>query len=77
MFDLGTLGKMELVPGWPGDDVYPPQPMVAQTRFVLEQYETSGGEFEEHIIEGTAHAPHIEKPEAFNMIFHRFIERRR
>jgi pimeloyl-ACP methyl ester carboxylesterase len=34
MFDFGTLGKLGFVPGWPGDDVYPPQPMVSQMRSV-------------------------------------------
>jgi pimeloyl-ACP methyl ester carboxylesterase len=47
MFDFGTLGKMDLVPGWPGDDVFPPQPMVSQTRAVLEQYASEGGAVEE------------------------------
>jgi pimeloyl-ACP methyl ester carboxylesterase len=73
MFDLGALGKMELVPGWPGDDVYPPQPMVSQTRSVLEQYATKGGRFEEHVIQDTAHGPHIEKPDEFNALFHAFL----
>ena len=31
------------VPGWPGADVYPPQPMVAQIRAVLERYAEAGG----------------------------------
>jgi pimeloyl-ACP methyl ester carboxylesterase len=73
MFDLGALGKLELVPGWPGDNVYPPQPMVSQTRDVLEQYAAGGGRFEEHVIQATAHAPHIEKPEEFNALLHAFL----
>ena len=73
MFDMGALGKMELVPGWPGDDIYPPQPMVSQTRHVLEQYAAAGGRFQEHVIEGTAHGPHIEKPDEFNKLFHEFL----
>jgi hypothetical protein len=35
-FDFGTLGKLGYVPGWPGEEVYPPQPMVGQTRSMLE-----------------------------------------
>jgi pimeloyl-ACP methyl ester carboxylesterase len=73
MFDLGALGKMELVPGWPGDDVYPAQPMVSQTRAVLERYADEGGSFQEHVIQDTAHGPHIEEPEAFNRLFHAFL----
>jgi pimeloyl-ACP methyl ester carboxylesterase len=73
MFDFGTLGKMEFVPGWPGDDVYPPQPMVSQTRAVLEQYAANGGRFQQHVIPDTAHGPHIEKPAEFNAVFHPFL----
>jgi len=69
MFDFGALGKLGFVPGWPGDDVYPPQPMVSQTRAALEKY----GPFEEHVIPDTAHSPHIEKPGMFNKLFHAFI----
>ena len=31
-------GSLGAVPGWPGEDVFPPQPMVAQIRAVLERY---------------------------------------
>lgn len=71
MFDFGALGKLGFIPGWPGDDVYPPQPMIAQTRAVFEQY----GAFEEHVIEGTAHSPHIEKPGEFGALFHAFLRK--
>ncbi|MHB1481684.1 MAG: alpha/beta fold hydrolase, partial [Bellilinea sp.] len=63
------------VPGWPGDDIAPPQPMIQQTRAVLQKYAENGGSFEEHVIENTAHSPHIEKPEAFNAVFHAFLEK--
>jgi len=74
MFDLGALGKMGLVPGWPGDDVYPPQPMVGQTRAVLEQYAARGGSFQEHVIQDAAHGCPIEKPDEFNTILHAFLK---
>jgi len=64
---------MGFVPGWPGDDVYPPQPMVSQTRAVMEQYAANGGNFQEHVIQDTAHSPHIEKPDEFNAISHAFL----
>jgi pimeloyl-ACP methyl ester carboxylesterase len=73
MFDFGTLGKMQLVPGWPGDEVYPPQPMVSQTRNVLEQYAANGGTFQEEVVQDTAHSPHIEKPDEFNALLHEFL----
>ncbi len=71
MFDFGALGKLGFVPGWPGDDVYPPQPMIAQTRAALEQY----GAYTEHVIENTAHSPHIEKPDVFNKVLHEFLQK--
>jgi pimeloyl-ACP methyl ester carboxylesterase len=73
MFDFGTLGQMDLVPGWPGDDVYPPQPMVGQTRAVLEQYAANGGSFQEQIIQDAAHGSPIEKSGEFNALFHAFL----
>lgn len=37
MFDVATLGKFGVVPGYPGEEEFPPQPMIAQTRAVLEK----------------------------------------
>lgn len=68
-FEFGTLGKFGIVPGWPGDEVYPPQPMVAQTRYVLEQYQANGGAFTEVVIADTGHTPYIEKPDEFMAAF--------
>jgi pimeloyl-ACP methyl ester carboxylesterase len=72
--DPGFLGKAGLIPGWPGDDEFPPQPMVGQTRAVLEKYTASGGTFQEVVIDGAGHLPFIEKPEAFNRVFHAHIK---
>lgn len=65
LFDMGTLGMLGAVPGWPGAEVYPPQPMVGQTRRVLERYQAAGGKFWEHVIADTGHSPYIEKPDEF------------
>jgi pimeloyl-ACP methyl ester carboxylesterase len=64
-FDLGTLGQLGYVPGWPGVEIYPPQPMVSQTRHILEQY----GNFEEVVIADTGHTPYVEKPAEFLAAF--------
>ena len=74
LFDFGTLGKLGYVPGWPGDEIYPPQPMVGQTRAVFDKYAENGGEYKEVVFENTAHGPHIEKPNDFNKIFHKFLK---
>lgn len=42
-FDMAHLGQLGVVPGWPGADACPPQPMVGQTRAVLERYAAAGG----------------------------------
>lgn len=65
MFDFGVLGELGLVPGWPGAEAYPAQPMVAQTRTLLEQYTAGGGVHREVVFEGTGHGPHIEKHDEF------------
>lgn len=65
LFDFGTLGKLGAVPGWPGDEVFPPQPMVSQTRYVLDLYEGEGGSYEEVAFEDVGHTPYLERPEEF------------
>ncbi len=75
MFDFGALGKLELIPGWPGEEIYPPQPMITQTRSVFEKYAASGGRYEEHVIKDAAHSPQIEKPMEFNALFHAFLRK--
>jgi pimeloyl-ACP methyl ester carboxylesterase len=72
--DPGFLGRMGLLPGWPGEEVYPPQPMIEQTRTVLEKYSDDGGSFKEVVIEDAGHVPFLEKPEAFNEVFHQHLE---
>ena len=72
--DPGTLGALGLIPGWPGAESYPSQPMLAQTRSVLDRYQASGGSFTENTIEGAAHVPFVECPATFDNLFHAHIE---
>jgi pimeloyl-ACP methyl ester carboxylesterase len=65
MFDLGYLGQLGAVPGWPGDEVLPPQPMVGQMRAVLDRYAANGGNYDEVVFEDTGHSPHLEQPDRF------------
>lgn len=74
LFDFGTLGKLGYVPGWPGEEVYPPQPMVSQTRDLLEQYKANGGSYEEVVITDTGHTPYVEKPEEFMAAFTKVLK---
>jgi pimeloyl-ACP methyl ester carboxylesterase len=65
LFDLAQLGSLGLVPGWPGAEDCPPQPMVGQTRAVLDRYAAAGGRYREIVFEGCGHSPHVERPERF------------
>jgi len=60
--DPGFQGKMELRQGWPGEEVYPPQPMEAQVRYALDEYRGSGGYVKKEMIDDCGHTPFIEKP---------------
>ncbi|MEI7553931.1 alpha/beta hydrolase [Candidatus Chlorohelix sp.] len=66
LFDFGTLGMLGAVPGWPGMEVYPPQPMVSQLRSMLDTYKANGGSYEEIVLADCGHSPHIEKSEEFS-----------
>ncbi len=68
MFDLAQLGSLGLIPGWPGPDECPPQPMVTQTRQVLDRYATAGGTYREIVFDKCGHSPHIEQPAKFAAI---------
>jgi pimeloyl-ACP methyl ester carboxylesterase len=72
--DFGYLGQLDAVPGWPGADVYPPQPMVSQTRAVLDAYEARGGRYREEVIPDCGHTPHVEKLQEFQRLVFDFLE---
>ena len=71
--EMGTLGASGAVPGWPGEDVYPPQQMVAQIRSVLERYAEAGGSVRVEIIEGSGHGPHLDAAPRWLAIFQDFL----
>lgn len=75
MWDIAALGALGFVPGWPGPEECPPQPMLDQIRAVLERYKANGGSYEEVVIADAGHCPFIEKPEEFNAAFHAFLKK--
>jgi len=74
LFDLGFLGQLGAVPGWPGAAIYPPQPMKAQIRTVLNRYQASGGHVHEVALPDCGHSPHIEKAEEVLKILLEFLD---
>lgn len=74
MFDLAALGAIGAVPGYPGAEECPPQPMLRQTRAVLDAYAEEGGQYREVVIDDAGHSPYIEKPEEFDEPFHAFLQ---
>ena len=69
LFDLATQGQLGLVPGWPGREIAPPQPMIRQTRAVLDGYRAGGGAVTEVLFPDCGHSPHIEHPARFLALF--------
>jgi pimeloyl-ACP methyl ester carboxylesterase len=72
-WEIGTLGKLGAVPGWPGEDAFPPQPMVTQIRDVLERYRDAGGRVVMEMFEGSGHFPAIDARERFAAVFFGFV----
>jgi len=73
LLDIAALGSWGLIPGWPGAEECPPQPMLDQIRAVLERYRANGGAYSEHIVADCGHCPSLEKPDEFNARFHAFL----
>lgn len=67
--DMGRKGRAGLVDDWPGDEVFPPQPMLDQIRDVLTRY----GNFAESVYENCGHSPHIEDMARFVPEFLTFL----
>ena len=62
-WEMGALGKLGVIPGWPGEEEYPPQPMVTQIRTVLDQYTANGGGVQVEMFDGSGHRQLIDAPE--------------
>lgn len=65
LYDLSFLGSLGVIPGWPGAAAAPPQPMLAQTRAVLDGYAAAGGSYREAAITDAGHSPFLERPAEF------------
>ena len=72
-WEMGTLGKLGYVPGWPGEEVFPPQPMVTQIRNVLERYRGEGGRVRMEMFEGSGHGPLFDAADRWGRLFFEFV----
>jgi pimeloyl-ACP methyl ester carboxylesterase len=72
-WEIGTLGAQGLIPGWPGPEVFPPQPMVTQTADVLDRYAAAGGRVEIERFDDAGHFPVIDAADAWRARFLAFL----
>ncbi len=69
LYDFAYLGSLGIVPGWPGQLARPAQPMVSQTRSVLDGYAAAGGSYREVVVADAGHSPFLERPAEFTAEF--------
>ena len=73
-YDFATYGPMNIIPGYPGEEVYPQTPMLGQIRAVLQKYAANGGRYQEVALADCGHTPYLEKPEVFSAAFHAHLK---
>jgi pimeloyl-ACP methyl ester carboxylesterase len=72
-WEMGTLGKLGAIPGWPGEEAFPPQPMVTQIRNVLTEYGRRGGRVKMEMFEGSGHGPVVDATDRWSTLFFDFV----
>jgi len=73
--DPATRGQRGLLPGYPGPERYPYQPMMDQIRTLLDDYAQTGGRYEEVAVAGSGHVPFMSHAEEFDRAFHAHLTR--
>ncbi len=73
-WEIGALGAAGHVPGWPGEDVVPPQPMVSQLRDVFARYAENGGRARTEILPGAGHGPLFDSQETWTALFFEHLD---
>ncbi len=68
-WEMGTLGAAGYVPGWPGADAYPAQPMVGQIRDVLTAYGDTGGDVTMEMFPESGHGPVLDAKDRWCEVF--------
>jgi pimeloyl-ACP methyl ester carboxylesterase len=77
LVDPGHLGALGALPGWPGPDVFPAQPMIGQIRAVLDRYQAAGGKYTELALANCGHSPHLEHAAEFESAVTTFLDAHR
>lgn len=67
--DAGYLGKMGVIPNWPGEDLYPPQPMIDQIREMFNFKKLQGYPVEEVELNECGHFPFLESESFWDYVF--------
>lgn len=75
LVDFGQLGALGAVPGWPGEEAFPAQPMVTQMRALLHRHAANGGRYREEVLPDTGHFPFTQRPEEFAALLRAHLER--
>ena len=73
VFDIANMGALGVVPGWPGYVHCPPQPMLKQTRRVLDDYRNKGGIYHEEVVVNSGHTPFIERADYTHQLMKNFL----
>lgn len=73
--EMGALGAAGAIPGWPGGEAYPPQPMVTQIRDVLDAYAEAGGQVQTEMFDGAGHSPLFDAQERWCQVVADFLVR--
>ena len=60
--DPGQQGQSGLRDDWPGETVFPPQPLLTEVKFALDQYEQNGGCVTRREMADVGHTPYLERP---------------
>ena len=72
-WEMGTLGQLGAIPGWPGAEVFPPQPQVTQIRDVLSAYADRGGRVQMEMFEGSGHFPAADAADRWHKVYFDFL----
>lgn len=63
--DPGTQGQLGIRGGWPGEEEFPPQPVLSQVTHAVDQYAQHGGVVNRRLMDNVGHSPFLENPVEF------------